>query len=89
MFLVLLLTKCLSSALIPLSLSWKVSGCVPASFLFEHSKFGKGSLCYTSILLFSLSFMYNFIHLLITKEFIQPEMIVMTFPEINATTWAG
>ena len=33
--------------------------------------------------------MYNFIHLLITKEFIQPEMIVMTFPEINATTWAG
>ena len=32
--------------------------------------------------------MYNFILLLISKEFIQPKMIVMTFPEINATTWA-
>ena len=39
------------------------------------------------MLLFSLSFMYNFILLLLTKEFIQPKMIVMTFPEINATTW--
>ena len=33
--------------------------------------------------------MYNFILLLITKEFIQPKLIVMTFREINATTWTG
>ena len=31
--------------------------------------------------------MYNFILLLITKEFIQPKMTVMIFPEIDETTW--
>ena len=81
--------KCLSSALTPLNLSWKSSGCTPATFFFEHSKLGKGSLCYTSIWLFSLSFMYNFILLLITKEFFQPKMIVMTFPGINTTNRVG
>ena len=69
----LLLTQCSLSVLIPLNLSWKISGCAPATFFFEHSKFGKGSLCYPSILLFLLPFMYNFILLLITKEFIQPK----------------
>ena len=88
MFLVFL-TKCLSSALIPLELPWKVSGCAPASFFFNHSKFGKGSLSYISILLFSLSLMYDFIFLLFTKEVIQPKMIVMIFPEIDETTWTG
>ena len=83
------LTKSLSSALIPLNLPWKVSGCAPASFFFNHSKFGKGSLCYISILLFSLSLMYDFIFLLFTKEVIQPKMIVMIFPEIDETTWTG
>ena len=42
-----------------------------------------------SILLFSLSLMYDFIFLLFTKEVIQPKMIVMIFPEIDETTWTG
>ena len=46
------LTKYLSSVLITLNLSWKISGCAPATFFFNHSKFGKGSLCYISIFLF-------------------------------------
>ena len=44
---------------------------LPASFFFEHSKFGKGSLCYITILHFLLSFMCDFILLLVTKEVIQ------------------
>ena len=32
----LFLTKCLSSALIPLNLPWKISGCTAASFFYEH-----------------------------------------------------
>ena len=43
---------------------------LPASFFFEHSKFGKGSLCYITILHFLLSFMCDFILLLVTKEVI-------------------
>ena len=62
---------------------------LPASFFFEHSKFGKGSLCYVSILHFSLPFMCDFILLLITKEVIQPKMIVVIFPEIDETNWTG
>ena len=33
--------------------------------------------------------MYGFILLLITKEVIQPKMIVMIFPESDETTWTG
>ena len=46
-------------------------------------------------ILFSLSFFviislsFNFVFSLITKEFIQPKMIVMIFPEIDETTWTG
>ena len=80
------LTKSLSSALIPLNLPWKVSGCASATY---HSKSGKESLCYISILLFSLSLMYDIIFLQFTKEVIQPKMIVMIFPEIDETTWTG
>ena len=62
---------------------------MPASFFFKHSKFGKELLCYISILHFSLSFMCDFILSLITKEVVQPKMIVMIFPEIDETNWTG
>ena len=33
--------------------------------------------------------MCDFILLLITKEVIQPKMIVMIFPEVDETNWTG
>ena len=81
------LTKCLSSALIPLKPPWKISGCVPASFCFQHSITLVRD--HYVILLFSLSFIYDFILSLIAKEVIEPKMIVMIFPEIDETTWTG
>ena len=47
------------------------------------------SLCYISVLLFSLSSMYDFILLLITEGVIQLNMIVMILSEIDETTWTG
>ena len=66
-----MLIKCPNST----NLSWKISGCMTANYFFEHSKFGKRLLCYISILLFSLSFVYGFILLLITREVIQHKMV--------------
>ena len=79
-----LLIKCPNSTKPVLKNFW-----FPARFFFEHSKFGKELLCYISTLHFSLSFMCDFILLLITKEVIQPKMIVMIFPEIDETNWTG
>ena len=33
--------------------------------------------------------MYDFVLLLITKEVIQPKMIVLIFSKIDETTWTG
>ena len=91
----LFLTKCLSSALIPLNLPWKISGCTAASFFYEHGL----SLVrdhYVIILYFSIIFQYFFCYqsmydfiLLITEGVIQSNMIVMIFPGIDETTLTG
>ena len=57
--------------------------------LWTWYKFGMVSLCYISVLLFSLSSMYDFILLLITEGVIQLNMIVMILSEIDETTWTG
>ena len=51
-----MLIKCPNSTKRVLKKFW-----LSANFFFEHSKFGTGSLCYISILRFSLSFMCDFI----------------------------
>ena len=83
------LTKCLSSVIIPLNLPWKISGCTPASFFYEHSI----SLVRYHYVIFQYYFfryhLCTILLLLITEGVIQPNMIVMIFPEIDETTWTG